>query len=797
MGLFRALPRLIRSLPIGWKLGSTVVGALLMLSGVSWFALDRLTCVAALQASVTAQAEVQHLVQLGLMAAQELRVVSRELPHQQTSTGIRSATERAAKQRDKTTAILRAVRASLTDPAEIGLLDQSLTRLDALMAAVTGAGALRGDIIAVRQKKLFQARTMFDTSLTTLHDELVRGTALDGGVGSVRAAAPPAARSDQDSPALEALTRYRVAMGRLQGSALMFMATGNPAAANDIGGATQDARTAMTAILSSDADQQIKADARVVDLIGGGIAAASANLIAMTKRLDDVAGPDVEQASQAMQSAFDALAESAAQREGTAAAAARDASAAAWRQITMIVGMIAVLMITSGIVITAMIAAPLRRLTRIVAAIAGGDTSQAVPYTDLRDEVGRMAASVERLRAVMRATFLQSQMIDQMPVGVMTAEPTGDCRITYLNAEARQLLETVKDAIAVPIDQLVGQSMDLFHANPRHQRAILADPAGMPRRMRITIGAETMELRVIATHDRQGAYAGPLIIWRRMTGQVRLVDQFERSVGAIARTVGESADGMREAASGMRASAVDAGARSAAVSAASDAAARNVSAAAAGAEELAASVAEISRQVGEQARIAAGAVAEAAATDASVSSLNEAAEKIGAVVRLIGDIAGQTNLLALNATIEAARAGEAGKGFAVVAGEVKSLATQTAKATEEIGAQIVAMRQATGQAVGALRSIATTIQRMNEIAAGIAGSVEQQGSATQAIAQAVAQAAAGTAAVNGNIGAVNQAVVETGDQAGAVLQAATDLTRQSAVLKAEVDKFLAAVQQAA
>ena len=191
------------------------------------------------------------------------------------------------------------------------------------------------------------------------------------------------------------------------------------------------------------------------------------------------------------------------------------------------------------------------------------------------------------------------------------------------------------------------------------------------------------------------------------------------------------------------------------------------------------------------------AVAEAQATDASVSGLSQAATRISAVVRLISDIAGRTNLLALNATIEAARAGDAGKGFAVVAGEVKNLATQTAKATEEIGGQITAMQDATSQAVTALRSIGATIQRMNDIATVIAGSVEQQGAATTSIAQAVQHAAAGTAEVNTNIAAVSLVVEETGDRAGGVLEAATAMSGQAATLSAEVEKFLVAVQRAA
>jgi methyl-accepting chemotaxis protein len=791
MGWLYAPVRLVRDLSIGFKLAMTVAGALSLLTGVSLFAFDRLSFVSAMQENVAAQSAVEHQVQLSLLAAQELRVVSRELQVQQTVGGVRTALERATKQTELATTLMREVKAGPDQP----LLDDALTQLNILTGAVKKAADLRTAMLTARQRRLFQVRPLFETALATLMNELARGTAMEGGVASVRDTAAPVTQADQHDPTIEAVNRYRLAMSRVQAAAMMFMATGTRSAASDVRDATADATAGMAAVLSGPAPDAIKADARTVGSIGGAIAAASTELIAMSQQLDQVAGADVETASQAMRAAFEKLTETAADRQRTASQTALAAGRQASGNILMMVGVITLLMVSLGTLVIRMLGGPIRRLTRIVQAIAGGKTDQAVPYTECRDEIGRMAASVETLREVMRQAFIQTQMIEQLPVGVMTAEPSGDFRITFLNAEARQLLETVKDAIPVPVD--VGQTIDVFYPDLRHQRDLIANPANLPHRTRMTVGPETLDLRISAMYDRDGAYAGPLLTWQRATGQVRLVHQFEESVGTIARTVAESADGMRQAASVMRESAIAAGERTLAVSTASDQASQSVSTAAAGAEEVAASVAEIARQVAESAQIAGLAVAEAQATDASVSSLSEAAERISAVVRLISDIAARTNLLALNATIEAARAGDAGKGFAVVAGEVKNLATQTAKATQEIGGQIAAMQQATGQAVTALRSISSTIQRMNEIASVIAGSVETQGEATQSIAQAVQHAAAGTAEVNSNIAAVAHVVDETGNRAGDVLEAATEMTRQASALKDEVANFLVAVQQAA
>jgi methyl-accepting chemotaxis protein len=200
--------------------------------------------------------------------------------------------------------------------------------------------------------------------------------------------------------------------------------------------------------------------------------------------------------------------------------------------------------------------------------------------------------------------------------------------------------------------------------------------------------------------------------------------------------------------------------------------------------------------VTQSTEIAGQAVAEANRTNITVQGLSAAAQKIGDVVKLISDIASQTNLLALNATIEAARAGEAGRGFAVVANEVKSLASQTAKATDEISAQVGAMQDATAEAVQAIGGIGRTIGAINEITSAISAAVEQQGAATQEIARNVQQAAQGTGQVSNNISTVNRAADKTGSAASKVLSSAEQLSGQAATLRADVDRFLANIRAA-
>ncbi len=282
----------------------------------------------------------------------------------------------------------------------------------------------------------------------------------------------------------------------------------------------------------------------------------------------------------------------------------------------------------------------------------------------------------------------------------------------------------------------------------------------------------------------------------KRTAMHRLADDFQQKVGGIVQAVGSGATEMRDTATSMSATANETSQQSQTVAAASEEATRNVQTVAAATEELSTSIAEISRRVAESATTARRAVNEAERTNVQVQGLAEAAQKIGEVVQLISDIASQTNLLALNATIEAARAGEMGKGFAVVASEVKNLANQTAKATEEITAQISGIQQASGEAVGAIQSIGKIIAEIDEISTGIAAAVEEQGAATGEIARNVQEAASGTSEVSTNIAGVNAAAGETGKAANEVLRSADELNSQADSLKTEVDRFLREVRAA-
>jgi methyl-accepting chemotaxis protein len=664
----------------------------------------------------------------------------------------------------------------LAAAAAVAPLETTLREFADFNASLNDSVAARRELIQRRDADFFPRFAEFDQALEAAAANLQFGV-----------------EADARDELRDVMNTYVQAVNEVRLSLQRYLATDEAAAATRARRAAAQSRVHGRRLAAA-APASVRPDMERLATTGQALAEQADAVMAVAARIQDIRANRNTPARERMMAAL-ATANTALEGEASRNAAAAAAAMGALERSVWIIGaIVAMLLAVSGWLTARAIGTPLRRLAGSVRGLAGGDTSQPVPDQDRRDEIGQIAVALEELRGEVAQAFARQQMLEQLPVGIMMADPRDEFRITYVNPEALRLMRQIEHVMPVKADEMRGQSIDILHRNPGHQRAILADGSRLPHRARITTGGEVLDLNITAIRDRQGEYVGPMLSWQLVTAQAQLADQFEREMGGVVDAVAAAAGQMQQSAHALTSSAVTSGREADAVADVSGRAGADVQAVAASAEELAASVAEITRQVAEGAEVARSAADEARATDGTVQGLAQAAARIGDVVRLISDIAGQTNLLALNATIEAARAGDAGKGFAVVASEVKNLAAQTAKATEEIAGQIGGIQGSTSEAVAALQSITATIERMNEVTTAIAAAVEQQGAATREIARSAALVAEGTGAVARRIEDVRIASGETGRSAGEVLTAANGMAQQAGLLREKSADFLQQVR---
>lgn len=442
-----------------------------------------------------------------------------------------------------------------------------------------------------------------------------------------------------------------------------------------------------------------------------------------------------------------------------------------------------------------------------------------------------------------------NSMMENAPVAIMACDL--DLNITYMNPATRTTLKKIEQHLPVKVDQMMGLSIDIFHKHPEHQRRLLADPRNLPHRAVIKVADETMDLAINAMLDDRGNYIGPMLTWELITNKVRAEaaerDRLERerreaemlaakvdsilstvnanaagdltreievegddAIGQVGRgltklvhdlreslleirhnvlTVSSAAEELTATSKQMQINSAESSNQAISASSAGEQVNQNIQMVASASEEMTASIREIAKSAHQAARVSSSAVEVANSTNQTISKLGDSSLEIGKVIKVISSIAQQTNLLALNATIEAARAGEAGRGFAVVANEVKELAKETAKATEDITHKIEAIQADSSGAVQAIASITQIIHEISDIANTIAGAVEQQSATTSEISRSVAEAAKGSGEISHAIGQVASAAENSRIGSDETLQAAQSLSQLAGQLQAMISRF--------
>jgi len=442
-----------------------------------------------------------------------------------------------------------------------------------------------------------------------------------------------------------------------------------------------------------------------------------------------------------------------------------------------------------------------------------------------------------------------TSMLDNAPVNIMCAGL--DYEIFYANSASIETLRTIEHLLPCKADELIGQSIDIFHKDPAHQRHLLTDPDNLPHAAQIEIAGETLDVFANAILNAEGKFIGTMVTWEVITEKLRaqrevieagqrersqaellhrrvetildlvsaaaegdltldIPDYGEDAMGQMASGLARFISSLREGLSSIASHAITLGsaseeltatakqmsqnseqtsAQARVVAETSQGVSHNVQTVATGTEEMSSSIREIAQNATSAARVATDAVRVAGETNETVGRLGESSQEIGQVIKVITSIAQQTNLLALNATIEAARAGDAGKGFAVVANEVKELAKETAKATEDISRKVEKIQGETHEAVSAIERISTIISEINDTQGTIASAVEEQTATTNEMARNVSDASRGTSEIAESVMYVTNAAEETSSGASDTEKAAACLAQMAAELQHLVSQF--------